>query len=78
MKHIKTFESLTYSGGDVEKMPIIGQVITRPMGPYESGTYDVVEIIKDKDKDLYVINTWYKGHIPNLIHEDLVDKFIPA
>ena len=61
MKYLKTFEStfrpLSYSGGDVTKMPIIGKIITKPVGPFESGEYNVVEIIKDDvDRDIYIVN----------------------
>jgi hypothetical protein len=84
MKHLKTFEStfrpLSYSGGDVTKMPIIGKIITKPVGPFESGEYNVVEIIKDDvDRDIYVVNQWYKeGRVPNIIHSEMVDEFIPS
>ena len=80
MKYIKTFESLTYSGGDVTKMPIIGRVITKPIGPFEEAEYDVVEIIKDpKGNDVYVCNFWYKDYkkIPQLIHSELVSSYTP-
>lgn len=84
MKHLKTFEStfrpLSYSGGDVTKMPIIGKIITKPVGPFESGEYNVVEIIKDDvDRDIYVVNQWYKeGRVPNIIHSEMVEEFIPG
>ena len=84
MKYLKTFESafrpLSYSGGDVTKMPIIGKIITKPVGPFESGEYNVVEIIKDnQDKDIYVVNQWYKeGRVPNIIHSEMVEEFIPG
>jgi hypothetical protein len=84
MKHLKTFEStfrpLSYSGGDVTKMPIIGKIITKPVGPFESGEYNVVEIIKDDvDRDIYVVNQWYKeGRVPNIIHSEMVEEFIPV
>lgn len=84
MKHLKTFEStfrpLSYSGGDVTKMPIIGKIITKPVGPFESGEYNVVEIIKDDfDRDIYVVNQWYKEErVPNIIHSEMVEEFIPG
>lgn len=84
MKHLKTFEStfrpLSYSGGDVTKMPIIGKIITKPVGPFESAEYNVVEIIKDNvDRDIYVVNQWYKeGRVPNIIHSEMVEEFIPG
>jgi hypothetical protein len=84
MKHLKTFESsfkpLSYSGGDVTKMPIIGKIITKPVGTFESSEYNVVEIIKDnQDRDIYVVNQWYKeGRVPNIIHSEMVEEFIPG
>lgn len=74
---IKYVESLSYSGNDVTKMPIIGKVITKPIGPYPGAEYDVVEIIKDNNQDVYVCNFWYKEwkRIPQLIHSELVERF---
>lgn len=70
------YESLSYSGGDVARMPIIGRVTTKAIGPYESTTYDIVEIIEDeKSAKYYICNFWYKNRIPQIIHEDLVEKF---
>ncbi len=83
MKHLKTYESfepLSYSGGDVKSMPIIGKVITKPIGPFESGEYDIVEIIETEKGPIYVANMWYKEwkRIPQLIHSELVEEFIPV
>jgi hypothetical protein len=83
MKHLKKFNEeirpLTYSGGDVTKMPIIGKIITKPIGPFESGEYDIVEIIETEKGPIYVANMWYKEwkKIPQLIHSELVEEFIP-
>jgi hypothetical protein len=78
MKYLKKFESLTYSGGDVTKMPIIGKLTTKEIGPFKKAEYDVVEIINVKGKKVYVANFWYKSRIPQLLHEDLVEEFIPT
>ena len=79
LKEYKSFESLSYSGGDVTKMPIIGKVITKPIGPFESGEYDIVEIIETERGPIYVANTWHKENkrIPQLIHSELVQEYIP-
>lgn len=83
LKRIKDFkvnENLEYSGEDVTKMPIIGKVITYPIGPFEEAEYDVVEIIEDPNgREIYVCNKWYKEHkrIPQLIHSELVKEYIP-
>lgn len=73
-------EDLSYSGGDVTRMPIIGKVITKAIGPFEPAEYDVVETIQDpKGNTIYVCNTWYKEwkRIPQLIHSELVSEYIP-
>ena len=81
MRNLKTFENfgLSYSGGDVTKMPIIGKVITKPVGPFDSGEYDIVEIIETERGPIYVANMWYKEwkRIPQLIHSELVEEWIP-
>ena len=80
MKHLKKYnEMLSYSGGDVTYMPIIGKVVTKPIGPFESGEYDIVEIIETEKGPIYVANMWYKEwkRIPQLIHSELVEEFIP-
>lgn len=75
---VRYLESLSYSGGDVTKMPVIGKVVTKPIGPYDSGEYNVVEIIKVQGVDVYVCDFWYKEwkRIPQLIHSELVERFI--
>ena len=85
MKILKSFESifrpLLYSGGDVTSMPVIGKAITKPMGPFESSEYNVVEIIKDdQGRDVYVCDRWYKEHkrIPQLVHSEMVEQYIPS
>jgi hypothetical protein len=75
---VRYVESLSYSGDDVTKMPVIGKVITKPIGPFDSSEYNVVEIIKDHNgDDVYVCDFWYKEwkRIPQLIHSELVSKF---
>ena len=75
MKYLKTFESLTYSGKDVTKMPIIGRILTKKIGPFEECIYNVVEIINNGE--VYVCNFWYKPNTPQLIHSSIVEKFEP-
>ena len=84
MKNIETFESmlpaLSYSGGDVMSMPVVGKAVTKPVGPFGPAEYNVVETIKDASgKDVYVCDRWYKEHkrIPQLIHSDLVEEYSP-
>lgn len=78
MKHLKTFESLTYSGKDVTKMPIIGKAISKPISHFDSAEYNVVEVIDDGNgKDIYVLDFWYKPGVPQLLHSDLTREFIP-
>lgn len=82
--YIKTFEQfkpLSYSGGDVEKMPIIGTLVTRELKMGEhvipSAMYNVVEIIEDTNGEIYVVDKWYKSRVPQLIHVNLVEKYTP-
>jgi hypothetical protein len=90
MRHIKQFRSwsdkgvsesidpIMWSGGRVDSMPIIGKAITKPIGPFEAGEYDIVEIIQDpRGRDIYIANRWYKPGVPQLIHSELVQEFIP-
>jgi hypothetical protein len=82
MKHLKIFEALEYSGGDVTKMPIIGTVTTKEFTwgkmTIPSGKDDVVEIIESNGQKIYVINRWNKGRIPQVIHSDMVEKYEPV
>lgn len=75
----ESIDPITYSGGDVTKMPIIGKVITKPVGPFPPSEYDIVEIINTNRGPIYVANMWYKEwkRIPQLIHGELVEEFIP-
>lgn len=74
----KIGESLSYSGGNVTKMPVIGQIKTKPIGDFEGTTYDVVEVTEDESGDkYYVCNFWHKdGRVPQIVHEDMVEEFI--
>jgi hypothetical protein len=91
MRHIKQFRTwsdkgisesidpIMWSGGRVDSMPIIGKAITKPIGPFEAGEYDIVEIIQDpRGRDIYIANRWYKPGVPQLIHSELVQEFIPV
>lgn len=74
---VKVKENLEYSGMDVKDMPIIGKIITKPIGPFDSHEYNVVEIIKDQNGlNIYVVDQWYKRRIPQIIHSELVDQYI--
>jgi hypothetical protein len=79
---------LTYSGGNVTKMPIIGKVTTIPLKLKDADgnekeipslEYSVVEIVETERGKVYVANFWYKEHkrIPQIIHESIVEKFKP-
>lgn len=76
---VKVKENLEWGGMDVTKMPIIGRVITKPIGPFDSGEYNVVEILKDRNGlDIYVVDKWYKRRIPQIIHSEMVQEYIPT
>ena len=70
---------LRYSGGDVTKMPIIGEIETGNIAGMGSATYNVVEIIEGgKEGDcIYVTDTWYKPGVPQLVHSAMISRFTP-
>jgi hypothetical protein len=75
----ENIDPIEYSGGDVTKMPVIGKVITKPIGPFGPAEYDIVEVIESRGHKIYVANFWYKEwkKIPQLIHSELVSEWIP-
>jgi hypothetical protein len=78
-KVLESVDPIKWSGGDVARMPIIGKVTTKAIGPFEESEYDIVEVIKDpKDRDVYIANFWYKKGVPQLIHSELVKEFVPV
>jgi hypothetical protein len=70
---------LRYSGGDVTKMPILGEIETDNIAGVGSATYNIVEIIEGgKEGDcIYVADMWYKPGVPQLIHSAMVSRFTP-
>ena len=83
MKNLPTFlefisEDLRYSGNDITKMPIIGELETKVLkfagGDIPSTKHFFVEVISDSSEKYYVTNIWYKNRIPLVIHEDMVEK----
>jgi hypothetical protein len=43
---------------------------------FPSKEYDVVEIVENGT--IYVVNSWHKPKMPQLIHKDLVQEYIPT
>lgn len=76
----ESIEGIHWSGKDPTRAEIIGKLITKPMsfGEYNfpSKEYDVVEIVENGT--IYIVNSWHKPGIPQLIHKDLVQKYIPS
>ena len=74
----ESIDGISWSGKDPTKAKVIGKLITKPMtfGEYDfpSKEYDVVEIVADGT--IYIVNSWYKSGVPQLIHKDLVEKYI--
>ena len=83
MKHIKLFEAdgIRYSGKDVTKMPILGTIKTKEIKwgrhTIASTTMDVVEVIENDGKRIYVIDKWYKPGIPQIVSDDMVETYEP-
>lgn len=67
---------------DVEKLPVIGHIVTREQGPYISSTkYDVVQIKTMKAGDIiYVTNQWYdkSKKVPQLVPAMFVKQYTPV
>ena len=91
MKNMVSFakdhpQMLLEDGGDVTKMSIIARIVTKPLemtsepsgekSTIPAAEYDVVEIIEQGGKKIYVTNLWYKEYkkIPLIIIEDLVES----
>lgn len=76
-------KGIQYSGGKVDKMAIIGSIITKPLDlnteigkiTLPSVGYQVVEIVKSNGKTIYITNQWYKeNRVPLIIIEDIVES----
>ena len=52
----ESLKPLTYSGGNVEKMPVIGTIITKKIGPFKKETLNVVEILETQNGTIYVLD----------------------
>jgi hypothetical protein len=72
---------ITWSGGDVEMMPVIGFAETHPidLGPmgYVPGSREAVVEIAD-DGEIYILNSWYKPGVPRILHKNLVATWEPT
>jgi hypothetical protein len=76
---------MNWSGRNVEKVPVIGQITTIPMMltggksviNYPPETLQVVEIIDTKTGLVYVINKWYKPGVPQIVHSGIVESYTP-
>jgi len=59
------------------KDPVIGTIITKPMTfgehEYPSTEMDVIEV----SGDIYICNSWYKPGVPQVVHAEMVEEFIP-
>jgi hypothetical protein len=68
-----------WSGKDITKKPVIGTLTTKPLvcGDYimPSASFEAVEIVAGGA--IYVTNKWYKPGVPQIIHKDLVQEYIP-
>jgi len=76
-------KGIQYSGGKVDKMAIIGSIITKPLDlnteigkiTLPSVGYQVVEIVKSNGKTIYITNQWHKeNRVPLIIIEDIVES----
>ena len=84
-KHKSINETLSYRGGDVTRMPIIGKLLCKEFQwgehKFPPVEYDIVEVKKDEDngRTYYITSKWYKeGRTPLVIDQDLVDTYTPT
>lgn len=68
-----------WSRRDITKRPVIGTITTKPIefGDYiiPSTSFEVIVIVADGA--IYVTNQWYKPGVPQIIHKDLIQEYIP-
>ncbi len=71
---------LRYSGGDVTRMPVVGEIETDEVAGMGSAIYKVVEIIESGSDGncIYVTDKWYKPGVPQLVHSAMVKRFTPG
>jgi len=69
---------ISWSGKDPTRSPIIGKILTRRINLgdriMEPEILPVVEI----SNDVYIINRWYKPGVPQIVHSNMVNHFIPS
>ena len=77
-ENIREDKGIEWSGKDPTKLPIIGKIITKDnifgdKVPKEE--YNVVEITPDNK--IFILDKWYKPGVPQLIHIQMIDEYIP-
>jgi hypothetical protein len=81
-KFINEIEGIPWNRTDVTKAPVIGKVITRKLTWIgDDGSRQVMPSTEMKvvaiSGDVYICNTWYKPGVPQVVHKDMVEKYIP-
>lgn len=69
---------------DITQETPIGMAFTKPMRvlvmgeevEYPGETFCVIEIIEHNNQKIYVTNRWYKPGVPQILHENLVHKYV--
>ncbi len=69
---------ITWSGKNIENLPVICKIVTKPLrfnkSTFPSEILEVVEITEESV--LYITNKWFKPGIPQIIHKDHVESVI--
>lgn len=77
-KFINEYGGMEWSGKDPTKAKVIGRIITKEMDlgdvKFEPQAYNVVE----EYDDYYVVDSWYKSGVPQVIHKDMVKEYYPV
>jgi len=65
---------------DVTQEPVIGVVVTKPIGTLPSVMFKVIQVVDTEIGKIYVTNQWYKEHhkIPQLVPEAMVQSYTPV
>jgi len=78
---LKESNGIPWSGKDPTKQPIIGKIMTRRTeytvnGEKRTMKPEILEVVEKYD-DYYIINKWYKPGVPQIVHDNMVNYYIP-
>jgi len=77
--YINENKGIPWSGKDPTKAPVIGKLMTRrtPIGVGKTMKPEILKVV-EIHFPFYILNTWYKSGVPQVIHDNMVSHFIPT